>query len=380
MKKILILAFTDLRHDARIARQIEFLKNSYQVTVVCIAAHDSPGFEPIIIKRTNLTLLRKAMAGILLLLRQYSRAHELLFDYGYVKKLLGDRTFDVVIANDIESLPFAFGYAPAKVIFDAHEYAPRHFEDKLIWRIFFQPMNVYLCKEYIHRTSAMMTVGRDLATEYEKNFKVKPLVITNASPYVKGNPLPVDSKKIKLIHHGGANPSRKLELMIEMVALLDDRFSMDMMLITPPIANRKTKAYLDQLKDLASRTGRVRILPPVKSSEIIGVINQYDIGVFIIPPINFNYAHTLPNKLFDFIQARLAIAIGPTPEMAEIVNKYEIGVVAEDFTPASLAEKLNALTEADLHNFKERTERAALELNAEANKKLVLELVESVIR
>lgn len=31
------------------------------------------------------------------------------------------------------------------------------------------------------------------------------------------------------------------------------------------------------------------------------------------------------------MQVYLMVAIGPTPEMAEIVNKYDIGVVAEDY-------------------------------------------------
>ena len=70
-------------------------------------------------------------------------------------------------------------------------------------------------------------------------------------------------------------------------------------------------------------------------------INKYDMGVFLLPPINFNYENTLPNKLFDFIQARLGIAIGPTPEMAEIVNHYKIGLVSEHFTAASLASRLS---------------------------------------
>ena len=70
---------------------------------------------------------------------------------------------------------------------------------------------------------------------------------------------------------------------------------------------------------------RIRILPPVKSDDVVYTINQYDIGVFLIPPVNFNYANTLPNKLFDFIQARLGIAIGPTPEMASIVDRYGNG-------------------------------------------------------
>lgn len=379
MKKILVLAFSDLRHDARIARQIDFLKKDYSVTVICKETNGSPGFEAIIGQHVKLSLWRKAVVGTLLMARMYAVAHRVLYDYSEVKRKLGTRAFDLVIANDIESLPFAFDYAPAKVLFDAHEYAPRHFEDKRMWRIFFQPMNIFLCKKYIPRTAAMTTVGAALAEEYEKNFGVKPLVINNASAYVDIKPTAVQRDKVRMIHHGGANPSRQLEIMIDAVDKLDERFTLDLMLITPTVANKKTRAYLDQLKERASKSRGVRILPPVRSSEIVVAINNYDVGVFLIPPVNFNYANTLPNKLFDFIQARLAIAIGPTPEMAAIVNKYALGMVSKEFTSDSLAAELRKLTPDALTRYKQQTEAAARELNAEVNQKLMLGLLNRII-
>ena len=51
------------------------------------------------------------------------------------------RRFDVILANDAEVLPLAARLAReqgARLVFDAHEYAPRELEDNLKWRIFFQ--------------------------------------------------------------------------------------------------------------------------------------------------------------------------------------------------------------------------------------------------
>ena len=108
-------------------------------------------------------------------------------------------------------------------------------------------------------------------------------------------------------------------------------------------------------------------------------INGYDIGVFLIPPVNFNYANTLPNKLFDFIQARLGIAIGPTPEMAAIVNEHQNGVVAENFDPKALADKLNALSQEDIIRFKKNSGAAAKVLNAEKNEVILHGIVEKIL-
>ena len=382
MKTILVITFTNLKNDARVRRQINALKDKYQVIAACLEADSADDYDLILLKKQNLTLVRKLFIGLFLLTRQFKSAIQLLYPYFYLPKELGEKKIDFIIANDIESLPLAFEIADqkkCKVMFDAHEYAPRHFEDKWVWRVFFQPLNIYLCKKYIHKTSGMTTVGRGLANEYEKHFHIKPVVITNANHYHQLSPSPVTDSAIRLVHHGIATPSRKLELMIEMMTYLDDRFTLDMYLLSEGFSAKRTIQYPEYLKSLASKTNRVRILPPIKRELIVTTLNEYDMGVFLIPPVNFNYANTLPNKLFDFIQARIAIAIGPTPEMAEIVNNYKIGVVSGDFSPQGLAKKIVQLSTQDLTALKENTEKAAMELSAEQNKVKLLELVNRVL-
>ncbi len=381
MKKVLVIVLSNLKHDARVRRQVFALKDIYQTTIVCFAGEPSSDYELIAIKPTKLTLLRKAITSVFLILRFHGIAHRLLHDYASVMEALAARKFDLIIANDVETLPFAFSFpGKPKVIFDAHEYAPRHFEDKKLWRLFFQNFNTWLCRKYIPRTDAMTTVGKGLAREYQKNFNVTPTVITNANNYFEIEPSPVLENKIRLIHHGIATPSRKLELMIDVMALLDYRFTLDMMLLTPGFASSKTKRYLDDLRILSKKDQRIRIIPPVKSNEVVNTIRNYDLGIFILPPVNFNYEHTLPNKLFDFIQARLGVAIGPTLEMAEIVTRYSIGIVSENFSAESVAKSLNQLTRHDIETYKKNTNAAAKELNAEANATKLQGIVSSLLQ
>jgi hypothetical protein len=381
MKKVLVLVLSNLKHDARVRRQVLALKDDYKTTVVCFGGEQADDYELIIIKPTRLTLLRKAITSVFLLLRFHGIAHRLLHDYAPVMEALAPRRFDLIIANDVETLPFAFSFpGRPKIIFDAHEYAPRHFEDKKLWRFFFQNFNNWLCKTYIPRTDAMTTVGKGLAREYEKNFHVTPTVITNANNYFEIEPSPVPENKIRLVHHGIATPSRKLELMIDIMALLDYRFTLDMMLLTPGFASGKTKRYLDDLRMLSKKDPRIRIIPPVKSSEVVNQIRNYDVGIFILPPVNFNYENTLPNKLFDFVQARLGVAIGPTPEMAEIVTRYSIGIVSENFSAESVAKSLNQLNMHDIEMYKRNTNAAAKELNAETNAKKLQNIVSSLFQ
>lgn len=380
MKHILILSFSSLQHDARVSRQIEFLKKTYQVTAAAFDGISDPEVNLIKIQRPRLTWVRKAILSVFLILRIHSVAYALLHGHRQLKERLAGHFFDLVIANDIESLPLAFDLASnGQVLFDAHEYAPRHFEDRLSWRIFFQPFNIYLCRKFIPRVACMTTVGTGLANEYLRNFSVKPEIITNATWYKQIEPTPVDPVKIRMIHHGGATISRRLELMIELMQYMDNRFTLDLMLIVPELASSKTRNYIRQLQDAAAGDPRIRFLPPLKSDQIVAFINQYDLGLFLLPPVNFNYANTLPNKLYDFIQARLGIVIGPTPEMALIVNKYKNGIVSSDFTPKSLSVRLNQLTTAEIQEFKLNSAKAARDLTAEANQTRLLELVNQLL-
>lgn len=367
MKKALVLVFSNLKHDARVKRQIGWLTKTHQVTVVCFDAEDTPGVEVIRVNQTRLNLPRKFLLALALLFRAHQQAYKLFHDYASLKTKL-TKAYDLIVANDIDTLPLAFELKKsAKIVFDAHEYAPRHFENNRIWKTFFQPFYLHLCNRYIPRTDGMLTVGKGLADEYTKNFGVNPVIITNATRYVNIVPSAVETNRIRLIHHGIVNPSRRLELMVDMMKHLDERFSLDMILMTSDYASARTKAYIKNFRQMAEANPRIRILPPVQSDDVVNAINQYDIGVFLIPPVNFNYANTLPNKLFDFIQARLGIAIGPTPEMASIVDRYGNGVVGNDFTPESLAAKLKSLTREDVARFKEQSAKAAKELNAEKN-------------
>jgi glycosyltransferase involved in cell wall biosynthesis len=380
MKTVLVLVLSNLQHDARVRRQVLALKDRYKVTVVCFGGDHSDDYELFVIKPTNLTILRKAIASIFLLSRSYEIAHRLLHNYFYIIKNFDDKKFDVIIANDIETLPIAFAFpGNPKIVFDAHEYAPRHFEDRPTWRLFFQDFNTWLCNKYIPKTAAMMTVGKGLAREYEKNFKVKPVVITNANNYHEVAPGLVEKEKIRLVHHGIATPSRKLELMIDVIALIDERFTLDLMLLRPGFASKNTRKYLEDLRKRAESNPRIKLIPPVKSSEVVNTIKHYDIGIFLLPPVNFNYENTLPNKLFDFIQGRLGVAIGPTPEMAEIVKHYDIGVVSDEFTAESLAKGLNDLSKETVEHFKRNADKAAKELNAEANALKLNSLISNVL-
>lgn len=363
-------------------RQINFLKDAYRLTVLCYDAFPDPEYEIYKIKRTHLTFLRKAQLSIFLLLGLHTTAYHFLYNYNKDAEILKQTNFDLILANDVETLPLAFRIAAnkSKVFLDAHEYAPRQFEDRWYWRIFFQRFTVDLCKKYIPLVHGMSTINGGLARAYENEFSVKPVIITNATAYVNLSPIPRETFPIRIVHHGIFTLSRQPDLMIDLMNLLDDRFTLDLIYLMPESSSPKTKATFNAFKSKALGTGKITIHPPLKGSEIVSTLHQnYDVGIILVPPINFNYENGLPNKLFDCIQARLGMAVGPLREIAKITHDFDIGVVSKDFTAKGMAEVLKAITLEDVSKFKRNTDRAARSMNAESNKAILLDALKKII-
>ena len=259
-----------------------------------------------------------------------------------------------------------------------HEYAPKEFEHSFWWRFYFAPYKHYLCQTYLPQADYVYSVCQGIAEEYTKNYGIKCDVITSAAYYFAPPPTlfahSKETEQIKIIHHGYASPDRVIEGMIETMDYVDPRFHLDLMLVP-----NHQHEYFDKLQAMAEQRKNVRIIPPVSFEEIIPFTSQYDIGIFLCPPTTFNLANCLPNKFFEFIQARLMVAIGPSPEMARLVKQYNLGIIAKDFSPQEMAKSLNTLTKEQILQYKENANKTAKILNAEKEGEKLLKILEEVL-
>lgn len=377
-RTVVVLSFSDLARDPRVNRQIRFLRERYRVVAVGYADPRVEGVEFVPVRLRGKSVAGRIASAVQLLTgrfeRYYWRQHHVL---DLAERLAGVRA-DVIVANDIDTLPLALRVAgDVPVVFDAHEYAPLEFEDRIFFRLFLQRYRTYLCRTYIPRTAGMMTVCESIAEAYERDTGVRPAVVLNAPDHEPLEPVtrPPGDRTIRLVHHGGANPSRKLDRMIRMMDDLAERFVLDLLLVEAGGGGE-----IERLKRLAHGNDRIRFLDPVPMRELPRFLNAYDVGIFILPPTNFNYRYALPNKLFEFIQARLAVAVSPSPEMARVVRETGCGVVSRDFSPQAMAEVLRTLDRERIEAYKRRSHEAARELSAERSRATLLEVVDRVVQ
>jgi len=182
-----------------------------------------------------------------------------------------------------------------------------------------------------------------------------------------------EGNRIRLVHHGLAVPGRSLENMIYFMDLLDGRFELDMVLLP------YNPGYLEKLQNLVRQRPRLRILPPSNPTDIVADISHYDIGIYLLQAKSFNQIHCLPNKFFDFIQARLGIVIWPLPDMAEIVQRHQLGLVGPDFSLEGTAQLLNAITRDEIDLWRKNADSVAEQYSAQAQRKVFLGLTRRLL-
>ena len=371
---ILIITLTDLQTDPTPYKQISHLRLKNRVVTIGTSPSEFMDVEYHPLRLSKVTIKDKAFRLWLLMAHRFERYYDERFDFSDVIKGISNRKFDAVIAHDDEALPLALRINDGKkVVYDAHEYTPTERENSLRWRLTQARYKDWLCREYLSKSKAMVTVSNGIAKEYERNYGVKSEVIINASEYHDLKPTKVDKERIRLVHHGIASPQRRIEDMISMAVMLDERFSFDLFLL--PL----DKEYRDRIRRLVEGKKNIRVLDPVPMQELVTRTNPYDLGLFMTYPSTFNLRYSLPNKFFEYVQARLAVAIGPYPELSEYVRRYDCGIISESFEPKDMAKALNSLSAEEITKMKGGSNEAARELTSERSMRQLDGVLERVM-
>jgi hypothetical protein len=354
---LLIISFSPLASDARVLKQIDLFVNDYALTTCGIGEFEREGVQHI---RIPDGLAARKLEGRLITLRQYRAAYWRIPAVQWAARALRGRRFDIVLANDVEAVPLGLRLRPTLGVHaDLHEYTPALHEENEGWARRIKPFWDWLCRRYVTRATSWTTVGDGLAVEYEKEFGFRPTVVVNAAPHAPLTPRPAGSP-LRLVHSGACLRSRNVMAMLDAVEQSSADVTLDLYL-TP-----NDPAHLDEIRARAAASDRVTLHDPVPYADLVRTLNAYDLGVHLLAPTNFNNRWALPNKLFDYIQARLGVLVGPSPEMARVVRERGIGVVAEDFTAAAAAREIDALTRDAVEEYKRRSDAAAIDLSAES--------------
>lgn len=390
-KRVAILSFTPITDEPRVLRQVAALqKDGWEVTLCGFKGRQPPrdGVRLVevgcLVRAPALKRLRSELDLVLSRFSSNAARSHYWASAGYAGirehlNLVEPIVADLYVAHDYFTAPIAHGLAErysAAFTVDAHEYARGQYMHDATWRLFSRPWVHSLQTLYYPKADSITTVCKGIAEliDREYNLKVPPIVVRSAATYRK-LPFRPTGETINVLYHGNLSPMRGLEEAIASVPRWRPEFTFQ-------IRGVGSELYIESLKALATTYGaqeRVQLLPPVAFDEMVPEANNSDIGFFVQPDLSPQKRFTLPNKLFEYIMAGLAICVADLPEMARIVRTHDVGILVPGLGPEQIAAAINGLDRKKIDTFKKNSLEAARSLNWENESQVMIDNYNDII-
>lgn len=281
---------------------------------------------------------------------------------------------DLLFSNDLDTLLPNYLVSKLKrveLIYDSHELFSEVPEVQARPRV--QGVWKWLEKTIMPRLSNLMTVNRSIADTYKTWYGVDMKVHRNLpmknpqSAEVSRDEfgLPTD-KKIIVLQGAGINVDRGAEEAVQAMQFLNDH----LLLIIG------SGDVIDQLKEMVTDLNlidKVKILGRRPYDEMMKYTACADLGLSLDKDTSLNYRFSLPNKLFDYIQAGTPVLVSDLPELAKVVTENGVGELLKSHDPKMMADQIESMlrSEQKLNEYALNCEKAANELVWENERKVL---------
>ena len=370
-KKAIVSVTNDLYTDQRVHKVCLFL--------------ESQGFSVILVGR-------KLKSSVELQTRTYSiKRFNLFFDKGakfyaeYNFRLfwyLIFRKVDVLVANDLDTLLANYSVSKFKpfsrLVYDSHEYfteVPELIHRKKVKQIW-ETIEAWI----FPKLKTIYTVNSSIAKLYADKYQKEIKVVRNISP--SWEPVNLKSKKelgipenknLIILQGAGINIDRGAEEAVQAMKSVENTV---LMIVGDGDVVFQLKTYVidNQLVD------KVLFFDKRPYNEMMNFTYYADLGLTLDKPTNINYRYSLPNKVFDYIQAETPIIGTNLIEISKILSEYGVGEIIEEFTPENLALLINSIfsSESKIANLKANCSKARKVLNWESEIEILKEIYSSI--
>ncbi|MBW4933780.1 glycosyltransferase family 4 protein [Marinobacter sp. F4206] len=389
--KVDMFVWNTFQNDARVQNEADTLARAgYRVTVHALHAPGytarteslSSGVEVVRHGRIQgLRLLepRKHTAGrsrVQLLTLMLSR---LLTHLAVLVSLLRKRP-DVIHAHDVNVLPtswLAARLSGARLVYDAHEISSGREGYRKIGR-----MVACLEGAIMPRAAGSITTTDARAKFFARAYGMeRPIVLQNRPRLTKvgrGNrireELSLDEDWPIVLYQGGLQPGRGLLRLVEVTKDVPGAYFVF-------VGGGSQADELEQRTKELGLEDRVKFIPTVPLQDLPYYTASADIGVQPIENTCLNHFTTDSNKLFEYVVARIPVVASALPEIAQVIRKYDLGVLVKPGDSEDLADAINRLVKDPglRKRYSSNAETAANQLNWEEQEGSLVELYERVL-
>ncbi|MZP29500.1 glycosyltransferase [Heliobacterium undosum] len=255
----------------------------------------------------------------------------------------------VLHAHDLNTLPAAWVLKQfrrcAHVVYDSHEL---WVEQNPAWPDWFKKIQGQLERLLLRSVSSVITVNEGIRKELRRRYPHLPEchVLENYVPLERevrptGTPGPekTTGNPLRVLYHGGYLPGRGLEVVLEAAERLRG-MEIDFYFRGYGPLEQSMKAFIER-----NALPRVHMLPAIKMKELVREARHFDVGIVPYLPNCRNSELALPNKLFEYMAAGLAVVSSDLPEIRRIHSQAAFGLLYRAGSPDSLAEALKSLCE-----------------------------------
>jgi glycosyltransferase involved in cell wall biosynthesis len=288
--------------------------------------------------------------------------------------LLFRRKIDILVANDLDTLPANYlisRFRNIPIVYDSHEYFTE--VPELIGRKRVRNFWLGIEKRILPKLQIAYTASRPIADIYKQNYGPDFEVIHNyplREKEISAFKLPFEKGGDKLlIYQGAVNMGRGLELLINAVAELEK-----VKLVIAGDGDIR-KSLENEISEMGLGN-RIFLIGKIPFEQLHYLTLQADAGVSLEEDLGLNYRFAMPNKLFDYIQAGIPVLVSSLPEMKKVVEKYKIGMIAENREVEQICRMLKTLLfdEEKRAFWKHGLEKAAMDLCWENEELRVIEI------
>lgn len=289
------------------------------------------------------------------------------------------RGYSVVCCHSLACLPVSFLLAKfnrASLIYEPHELET---ETSRVPRGPVRTIARWIERLLARQADAVIVVGHEIASWYRAEYGLKRVWV------VMNCPQSADAYRSDLIRRSIGSPAglpiflyqgilskgRGLETAITAFRQLEHA-AVFVMMGYGPLEGR--------LKEEISGLSNIFILPAVPPHEVLRWTASADFGLSLIEPISLSYEFCVPNKLFEYVMAKLPVLASATTEQRRIIEGFGLGRICTQLDAKGVCDAVRLMIAEGASKYQSALARARSELNWERQEDVLAEVYGEIAR